>query len=59
MPNLFISCKSEGRLRAEQRSDIFVDSGFTTWSDTSMVAGERVADTINDVPNKAKVAIVL
>lgn len=59
MPNLFISCKSEDRSRAEQRSDILVDSGFTTWWDTSVVAGERFADTINDELNKAKAAIVL
>ena len=59
MADTFISYKSEDRVFAERVNDLLVSEGYSAWWDTSLITGERYADTINDELQKSKSTLVL
>lgn len=59
MADVFISYKREDRAWAEAASAKLVEAGWSTWWDTSLVAGERFSDVIGRELTGAKVVVVL
>ncbi|MBL8559840.1 MAG: toll/interleukin-1 receptor domain-containing protein [Hyphomonadaceae bacterium] len=59
MADVFISYKREDRAWAEAVSAKLVEAGWSTWWDTSLVAGERFSDVIGRELVSSKAVIVL
>lgn len=59
MADVFISYKREDRAWAEAASARIVESGWSCWWDTSLVAGERFSDVIGRELVAAKAVVVL
>jgi hypothetical protein len=59
MADVFISYKREDRTWAERVDAALRDAGFTTWWDTSLVAGEHFNEAIDRELNSAQCVVVI
>ncbi len=59
MTDVFISYKREERAKARAVAEALVQRGYSVWWDVELLPGDRFADDISNIIQKAKAAIVL